>query len=365
MHFETIENRISKVKSFLIIEQPYFGTIASYFKTIQNDDIKTFKSTPESFEYNNDYINSLNDNELGFILTNASMHQLLSHDERIGNREEWLWKLATDYAINSLLIKNGLEAPIDINYENRFEDLSSEEIYNILENEIDEEKHTPEKVSQIEYKGKIEEKNLNDKKRDLELLSKNRERFEGDMPLGIEIVVPKVYQNRISWREELFDIIESSIKFDYRLFPSNKKFLSQGIALPSLGATNIKVVVAIDSSGSINKNRLTQFLSEVEAIMNTFNSFEIDLIVADAKVQEHHILFPGDELEYTVKGGGGTNFENTFKYVDENITDVKLLLYFTDGIGKYPEFEPYYNTLWVLSNSDVKVPFGKSIMILN
>ena len=27
--------------------------------------------------------------------------------------------------------------------------------------------------------------------------------------------------------------------------------------------------------------------------MNSFENFEIDLLIADAKVQEHHILYPG------------------------------------------------------------------------
>ena len=96
--------------------------------------------------------------------------------------------------------------------------------------------------------------------------------------------------------------------------------------------------------------------------MNTYENFEIDLLVADAKVHEHHILYPGDELSYTLKGGGGTNFENTFEYINENIDEVNLLLYFTDGFGKFPEDEAFFETVWVLSD-EVEVPFGRTIFI--
>lgn len=358
------EDRLSKVKSKLVVEQPYFGTIATYFTTLLNDDLKSFKSTPETFEYNEDYISSLNDNELAFILTNASMHQILSYEIRQECRTEWLWKLAADYAINSLLINNGLEAPFDINYDRRFDNLSAESIYKILEGEIDEDKHTPEQVSQIEYKSVIDSIILNTEDNiDLEKFLNNKAKLLGDLPLGLDMLMPRISNTQISWREELFDVIEDSIKFDYRLSPPNKKFISLGFALPSLGVSKIKIVVAIDTSGSIDTSVLSKFLSEVEAIMNTFDNFEIDLITADAKVQEHYVLCPGDELNYSVKGGGGTNFENTFNYVDTNISDVKLLLYFTDGIGKYPEIEPIYNTLWVLTSKEVTIPFGRQIYI--
>ena len=138
---DVIEQRIAKVKATLIVEQPYFGSIASYLKPKLNEDIKTFLSTPKTFEYNDDYINSKSDEELSFLLTNASMHQAFLHEQRIDSRMQWLWTLATDYAINCLLVNNGLELPEDVNYDDRFDDLSAEAIYATLENEIDDEKH--------------------------------------------------------------------------------------------------------------------------------------------------------------------------------------------------------------------------------
>jgi predicted metal-dependent peptidase len=149
------------------------------------------------------------------------------------------------------------------------------------------------------------------------------------------------------------------------LFPANKRYLSSGVALPALSGSKVKVVIAIDSSGSIDGSLLSRFLAEVESIMNSFANFEIDLLIADAKVQEHHILYAGDELSYTIKGGGGTNFENTFIYIDENINDVNLLLYFTDGFGKYPKEEPIFETLWILTKNEVDIPFGRRLFLNN
>lgn len=357
------KKRIEKVKATLIIEQPYFGSIASYLKPKQNDDIKTFLSTSTTFEYNEDYIDNKSDEELAFVLTNASMHQAFSHEQRIDSRMQWLWVLATDYAINSLLVNNSLELPEDVNHDDRFDDMSAEAIYAILENEIDNENHTPEKVKQIKYEGQKPKDELEDNIKDINQELLNKSKLQGDLPLGIEIFVPKIQEGKISWRDELYEVIEQAIKFDYRLFPANKRYLSQGVALPALSGTKIKLVIAIDSSGSINTNTLSAFLAEVNAIMNSFKNYEIDLLIADAKVQEHHIMYPGDEIEYTLKGGGGTNFEAVFTYIQENINEINLLLYFTDGLGKYPENESDFDTIWVLTNEEQKVPFGRTIFL--
>lgn len=358
-----LEKRIEQVKASLIIEQPYFGSIASTLIPKLNEDIQTFASTPVYFEYNDDYIECLSDEELGFLLTNAAMHQAFSYDNRKEGRQEWLWKMAQDYTINSLLVNNGLSLPDALHYDKRFEGLSTEAVYKILEDEIDEDKHTPKEVENIRYE-KMPEENLVDDNpiKDMNEQLLNKAKLQGDLPLGIEILVPNIYEGQISWRDELYTVIENAVKFDYRLIPPNKRYLSQGVALPALSGSKVKLVIAIDSSGSIEGNTLAQFLSEVNSIMNSFENYEIDLLIADAKVQEHHILYPGDEVEYTLKGGGGTDFSAVCEYVDENIKNVTLMLYFTDGMGKFPDQMVDYEMVWVLTN-EMEVPFGRSIFL--
>ncbi|MEA3497877.1 MAG: VWA-like domain-containing protein [Campylobacterota bacterium] len=360
-----IEKRIEHAKATLLIEQPYFGSIASAQKSKLNEDIETFTSDPKYFQYNDHYIESINDEELKFLLTNSAMHQALGYENRQEGRMQWLWTMAQDYAINSLLVNNGLELPDKLLYDDKFDQLSCEAIYNILENEIDDDKHTKKEIENIKYE-KMQNTNEYDEDpiQDIHEQQINKAKLQGDLPLGIELLVPRLNKNKISWRDELFTVIENSVKFDYTLFPPNKRYISQGIALPALSGTKVKLVIAIDSSGSINNELLSLFLSETESILNQFENFEIDLLIADAKVHQHHILYPGDELEYSVKGGGGTNFDETFQYIYENINDVTLMLYFTDGLGKFPIDEPSYDIVWVMPNEGQTVPFGRVIELL-
>jgi predicted metal-dependent peptidase len=363
---QNIEQRIKQIKANLLLDQPYFGSVAMMQKPKQNDDIQTFTSSPEYFEYNDEYLEYLDDDELSFLLTNSAMHQALGYSNRKEGRQDWLWVMAQDYAINSLLVNNGLSLPDGLLYDDRFDTMSAEAIYMVLEDEIDDIKHTPKEVENIRYEKMPQSHEYDEDPIDFEEQNQqliNKAKLQGDLPLGIEILIPKIESDTVSWEDELYTLIENAIKFDYQLLPPNKRYLYQNIALPSLSGSKVKLVIAIDSSGSIDGNLLSRFLNEVESIMNTFPSFEIDLLVADAKVHEHHILYPGDEIEYTLKGGGGTNFETTFNYIENNIDNVNLMLYFTDTFGTFPNEEPYYDVIWACPNKEAQIPFGRLVLL--
>jgi predicted metal-dependent peptidase len=56
--------------------------------------------------------------------------------------------------------------------------------------------------------------------------------------------------------------------------------------------------------------------------------------------------------DFRLEGGGGTDFRPVFRYVDELVRNGELrglkgLMYFTDGIGTYPEKRPGYDTAFV------------------
>ena len=356
-----IEQRIEKIKSKLILQQPYFGSIASSLKPKLNENIQAFKTSAGLFEYNDDFINTLSDDELTFTLTNCAMHYALNYESRQENRIQWLWKLSQDYAINSLLVKNNLKKPLVVNHNIRFDNLNAEKIYTILKDEIDDKQDLKDNLEHINYENK--EEHINDNLEDQNATLLNKAKEYDDLPLGIEILLPLIFKGKINWKDELYEVIEDAVKFDYKLIPPNKRFAHLGIALPSLSGTLVKIVIAIDSSGSINDKLLGEFLGEVESIMNMFTNFEIDLIIADAKVQEHLVLYPGDIINKKIKGGGGTNFLETFNYIEQNIFDINLFLYFTDGIGKFPISNYSFQTVWILSSKDIDIPFGRVIYL--
>jgi predicted metal-dependent peptidase len=150
---------------------------------------------------------------------------------------------------------------------------------------------------------------------------------------------------------------------NYAFMPPNKKHIYRGVALPSLTSDTLSLVVAIDTSGSIKEDVLGAFIGEFKSIMQNFPAVSIELIIADAKVHNHYSFIGGDEIDFALKGGGGTDYRPTFEYIDANIPNSSMVLYFTDGEGIFPRIPPSYEVLWALSQNKAKIPFGRTIQI--
>jgi predicted metal-dependent peptidase len=403
----SLTEKISRAKAKLLVEYPYFGTLASRLELSRNDDIGSFLSDGTRFEFNDDYLEGLSLDELGFALANGAMHAALAHESRQMGRMGWLWQLATDHAINAMLIENGLSRPEMINYDPRFEGMYAEEIYAHLKEEIkneefddneandtgfneqnkrhqqqlqnaegnrDTEGHRPRMEVENEYHAPKDISSENEyhapkeraaEEEQLEQLA--REALEkmqtmGELPGGIERFFMPDAVPKIDWRRELSLSLEGYYQNDYRMMPPSKKLLYAGTYLPSLDSDFFRAVLAIDSSGSVDGAMLGLFIAEIESLLLQFPNYRIDLFVCDAKVQSHRTFYGGEMLEYDLKGGGGTDFRPLFDYIEAHLPQTQLLLYFTDAQGRFPEGEPLYDTLWI-TPEEAAVPFGRVIVM--
>jgi predicted metal-dependent peptidase len=359
--------KITQAKTKLMLENPYFGSLISTLELRVNNKILNTRNLGDAFEYNDEYLEVLSLSEVSTLLANSAMHQALFHTQRGKDKVGSVWYLASDYAINDLLVENGFMLAPMANYASRFEMLYAEQIYTILLGELDlqENNDTPEDEQQIDEKNEemdeqdVPEELLAQEEYEL-LLEQLNIKLEkhGDLPKGIERFVESKSEAQISWRDELYRYVNAHAKSDYRMFPSSKKHLYRGIALPSIYGEELKIIVAIDTSASIDDELLKLFLAELYEIMQVFTHYVIELIECDAKIQNIQRLTPMESLEPTLKGGGGTNFTPVFDYVETMNEDFKFLIYFTDGKGAFPKYEPLIDTLWVMSEG-CDVPFGE------
>ena len=125
-------------------------------------------------------------------------------------------------------------------------------------------------------------------------------------------------------------------------------------------------VIAIDTSGSVQGDIVQSFLLRTCDVLRQSGSFtervEIYLIQCDAEVQSVERLTSLDQLHELIprlklRGFGGTDFRPVFAYVDRLLEEKKLmnlngLLYFTDGVGTYPEKSPAYKTAFIFNRDD-------------
>jgi predicted metal-dependent peptidase len=186
--------------------------------------------------------------------------------------------------------------------------------------------------------------------------------LNGEAPKSIERFFNVTCNAKVNWRDELRHAIDKYAKDDYTLIPPSKKLLYQGIYLPSNISITFKLVIAIDSSGSIDDELLNTFLSEVDFLMQMVPNYQIDMLVCDEKIHTHKTFYTGDTLDIKVVGYGATDFRPVFEYVDANLDDVQLLLYFTDLDGFFPKESPSFEVKWV-SQKEKTIPFGSLILL--
>jgi len=346
-------------KAKLLLDYPFFGTIASGMETVINDNIESFAVRDNTIEYREGYIEPLSNNERLFILCNGALHEALSHTLRRGNRSPWLWSMACDYAINALLIDNGFTPPPKITYDKRFGNLSAEEIYAELALEfLDQEQNDRDSDDRRDSESADEKLSRAQRER------RTREAMEKEDPLS-EAFVRQFglrSKSRIDWRSELRDCIGGHYISDYTLIPPSKKLLYEGIYLPGSSSRHLDLAVAIDSSGSVDEILLSHFIAEVESIMETFGSYSIDLVVCDDRIRSHTRFENGESIEYDLNGGGGTDFRAVFELIESWMQRPKVLLYFTDLDGKFPLYEPPYEVLWIAPQL-ADVPFGRVVVL--
>ena len=125
-------------------------------------------------------------------------------------------------------------------------------------------------------------------------------------------------------------------------------------------------VFAIDTSGSVQGEMVQAFLQKTYNILmqseTFFTKFVIHIIQCDAEIQEDIRITSQKELDMffasmQIQGSGGTDFRPVFKFVDELIrkkefTNLKGVVYFTDGFGTYPERKPPYQVAFAFVNDD-------------
>lgn len=373
-----LDKKISQAKAKLLVDYPYFGTLASKLELVVNDNIEAFKCGGKRLEYNDDYLAGLELGEIEFILANGAMHKTLAHESRKNNRSGWLWQMATDMAINDMLVENGFELPYGAQYRVRFKGMYAEEIYaelksdmireeDNLEYEADDsddvennsEQNDKPQQTQEELQSEILQEQLAAEEA-ISLLA--GELRKGEVPKTIERFFNLDMSGKIDWREELKVAIDRFHKDDYVLIPPSKKFLYLGIYLPSCVSNRFKLVIAVDSSASVDEKLLNEFLSEINFLMSTVGNYQIDLLVCDDKIHSHHTFYSGDFLECQLQGSGATDFRPVFEFIEKELEDTKLLLYFTDLQGKFPHAEPSYDVKWISPKEEV-VPFGEVIVL--
>lgn len=132
----------------------------------------------------------------------------------------------------------------------------------------------------------------------------------------------------------------------------------------------LKIIVAIDTSGSVSDNEVVQIFNEIFAIIAK-RKYEITVIECDAAIQRIYKIKKPSDVQLNVLGRGGTSFRPVINYINqEKYFRDALLIYFTDGYGDQSIPKPLtYRNIWVITDGpkeqlSLKEPYGYVISMM-
>jgi predicted metal-dependent peptidase len=181
-------------------------------------------------------------------------------------------------------------------------------------------------------------------------------------------MIKSMTEPKIDWRQLVQQEIQSIVRNDYSFQRVNRKSMHSGAILPGMKeATTIDVAIAIDMSGSIGEEDATAFLSEIKGIMDQYEDYRINLWCFDTDIYNWKTITHDEahELEeYVPEGGGGTDFEVNWTFMEENQIQPKKFIMFTDGYpcGSWGD-EDFCDTIFIVKgNTSANAPFGQTVI---
>jgi predicted metal-dependent peptidase len=171
---------------------------------------------------------------------------------------------------------------------------------------------------------------------------------------------------KVKWQDQLREFMSSladgkDVSTWQRV---SRRWLQHDMYMPStLSESMGRVVVGIDTSGSIAGSVLNEFLSEVRAICENVKPEMIDLLYWDTEVAAHEV-YSRDELDKLIAktkpaGGGGTSAACVPEYIKARGIKPECVIMLTDGyVGDWGKWQ--HPVLWCI-NTDRRAPTGQTI----
>ncbi len=412
MSTSNVETKLAAARTRLILDKPFLGALVLRLPMVATERswCPTTATDARKFYYNPAFIDALSLNETQFILAHEALHCALSHFARRQHRLTRRWDLACDFAINPLLVDDGLRAPPGSLLLEQFRGMTAEEIYPLL-NEFDDQEtldnHVYDRENPQQGGSGRNERNLDSEEQprnesdgqeqgdensgepdpesggtsappplspdEQETLSIQwQQRLAGAAQQAMQAgklggslarMVDHLLQPQLPWRMLLARYLTSSARDDYSYMRPSRR--EGEFILPSLRSHQIDLVVALDTSASIGDEEFEQFLGEIDAIKGQMRA-RITLLACDAALADAGpwLFEPWDEFKLPgeFRGGGGTSFQPVFEWIERQGMYPESLVYFTDAEGEFPDTVPSYPVIWLVKGKQ-PVPWGQRIQL--
>jgi len=408
------EGKLAAARTRLILDKPFLGALVLRLPLKPAGAwCRTTATDARALYYNPNWIENLTSAEVQFALAHEALHCALGHFARRGHRVQRKWDLACDFAINPLLLDEGLKPPPGAQALDLYRGMAAEEVYPCIDDDLDSEMlddhvwdsdeggegggqgeqneaqgkggnnpeevdpdaggATPQKVGAGSTAGdedgppppltaKEKEQLQQQWQRHLAAAAQ-RAREAGKLSGSLARLSEAALAAQVSWRALLAQYLTQVGRDDYTWQRPSRR--EGEVIWPSLRSHSGDIHVAIDVSGSVSAADLASFLGEMNALKGTM-PVRITLFACDTALAADApwVFESWDELRLPRQfaGGGGTSFTPVFEWIERAGQQPDSLVYFTDAEGEFPKEPPNYPVLWLVKGK-APVPWGRRIQL--
>jgi len=369
------EFKVSKARALLILEQPFFATLACNSPWVRDDSVGTMATDGETFYYADEFVKSMSMDETKFVVCHEVLHNVFDHMGRRGSRDPYNYNVAADIVINRLLIQDNVGSMPKCGIDNPGLFTAgkgvTENIYDLLPPPPPEGKRGGHGTGKpgpldkvIDRKGTKQDKEAAAAKMKVKVAQAAQiAKMHGKLSAGMARLVTQLMSPVADWKEVLRRFVNARAKVDRTYARPNRRFLDQDMYVPSLKGESIGVIlIGVDCSGSIDERTLNEFAAEISAIHQDVKPSTAHVVYFDSEVSHSESYTPEDTLDIKPHGGGGTDVGAVFRWAEKNVhEEIVACVMLTDGYTPWPN-APGYPVLWAI-NTDVKAPWGETIQI--
>lgn len=388
MDLQKLEKELSRVKIMLMGKPSavFLAYAILHVPTVFSNKVATAATNGLRIEINPKFFQNLNQEERQFLLAHEVLHILLSHMTRLGTRDQKKFNIAADYVINTTLVHQGFTMINGGFYDKKYLNWSVEQVYNDLPDDTisnlssNTSNHSeagfgdsdiPSKLStqDIIYADPNEAKKVAQTTQKIAIQASLQASMQGassTVPHCVQRLLDELTKPKVNWKTVLRKYLFDLTKTDYSWRKPNRRLLTHGYYLPSLGGNCLsKISFAIDTSGSVSPRQFNEFLSEVAAVFKLLKPRELDILQFDHELQDHTTVKSLPQFTtLKFKGCGGTCPEVAVEAFMK--TNSKALFVITDGYfwNKDAIPKPRQPVIWVIfDNPSFKAPFGSVIHV--
>lgn len=371
-----VEKRLQKAHTALVMDKNFTmlsgilmlgeSKIVKTPAVVGGSAITTAYTNGRDKMYCKDYVETLTDKELAFVVAHENFHVMFKHlttykslylqDPNRANK-------ACDYVINQMIVDldlngNVVSPPEGVLLDPRFKGLSAKEVFDLLPPSGSKEGNGSGALDTHDWKNADEMSE--GERRELEEAIDAAVR-QGDMLAGkMKGTGPReigaLPEPTVDWRTHLREFITSFAKGKDRSTwrKPNRRWLAHGVYMPTTFSEQVgRALVALDTSGSIS-HELEVFLAELKSILEDVPPKELDLVYWGSSVVAHEHYTPDEYKDMTTKtnpmNGGGTSPHCIAEWLRGRrpTEQPEFIVVFTDGYiyDGWPAFDA--PTLWVV-----------------